>query len=365
MSLASSFIRDVLDWVAGAAHWLDDGRTWLDVGAAGLGIDFVGAWLLARALLLSPQEVFSRTHAQDNVFTSDDEERRLARDTLRAVLGVSLLGAGFACQLAALIANQAAEPPTPTTQRALVALLCAAVAVALGAGLSWLAIQLSYGRFLSKSEFTRKYLFRRRMQDLPRVGNSPGASASAQQPAPPASGPPQVAKQVVPDTVEALLENAKALADGEDARGASLKLRAGWLLGFLGVMLTILLTQARELPRADLGAIGTPVAGTSVIIALGFILASARLAVKTLSVVQLWHVEPAEAQKYPTNEYISEQPEDARGKMLHGWVRQFADERPANNIKATDLQKAFQRLLYGFFALAGLAITILARALGL
>lgn len=360
VTLAASPIRDVLDWIGGVGQWLYDGRTWLDLGAAGLGFDIVGAWLLALAVLLPPHEVFSRTHAQDTVFTPDDEEQELARDTLRAAFGIALLGVGFAGQLAALIASQAADSPQPTLHRALVATLCAVFAIAAGSWLSWLGIRLAYRPFLGQARSVRSYLYRRRMEALPRIG-----SLASIPPAPQEAQAAKIPRQVVSETVEALLENAKALADSEDARGASFKLRAGWLLGFLGVMLTILLTQARELPHAKLGALGTPVAGAFVVLALVFILGAAQLALKTLSVVKLWHVEPAEAEKYATYEYVSQQPEDARGKMLRGWVKQFAAERPANSAKAEELQRAFRRLLYGFFALAGLSLTVLARAFGL
>lgn len=169
---------------------------------------------------------------------------------------------------------------------------------------------------------------------------------------------------IEPETVEALLENAKALADGEQERGASLKQRAGWLLGFIGVTLSLLLAQTREFARSDLGGVGKPAAAALVLIALCFILDAARWALRTLSVVKLWHVDPDEAQRYPSWAYIGKPPEVARGEMLHGWVRQFADERPANDVKAEELQRAFRRLAIGIAVLAAVGTIVSARAFG-
>jgi hypothetical protein len=111
--------------------------------------------------------------------------------------------------------------------------------------------------------------------------------------------PERVPAVIVPETVEALLENAKALADGEQDRGASLKQRAGWLLGFIGVTLSLLLGQAREFAHSDLGSVGKPLAAALVLVALVFILDAARWALKTLAVVRLWHVDAREAMRYP------------------------------------------------------------------
>jgi hypothetical protein len=168
-----------------------------------------------------------------------------------------------------------------------------------------------------------------------------------------------------PATVEALLENAKALAAGEQERGVSLKQRAGWLLGLLGVTLTLLATQAREFGRSDLGAVGTPLAAGLVLIALACILNAARWALRTLEVVSIWHVHVDEAKRYPTWAYISKAPEVARGEMLHGWVKQFADERPANDAKATHLQRAFANLTAGICVLAATALIVCLRAFGI
>lgn len=187
--------------------------------------------------------------------------------------------------------------------------------------------------------------------------------------APPGDGSSEdeelIEPHIKPETVEALLENAKALADDEQERGASLKQRAGWLLGFLGVMLSLLLGQARELMRTDLGSVGKPLAAALVLIALVLIVDAARWALRTLSVVELWHVGPEEARRYPTYRYIGKQPEVARGEMLQGWVRQFADERPANDRKAQELQRAFRRLTFGIGVLAAVALILSARVFGL
>ena len=176
--------------------------------------------------------------------------------------------------------------------------------------------------------------------------------------------PALVAAKMKPETVEALLDNAKALAAGEQERGGSLKQRAGWLLGLLGVTLTLLATQAREFGRSDLGAVGTPLAAGLVLIALVFILNAARWALRTLEVVSIWHVHVDEAKRYPTWAYISKAPEVARGEMLHGWVKQFADERPANDAKATQLQRAFANLTAGICVLAATALIVCLRAFG-
>jgi hypothetical protein len=163
--------------------------------------------------------------------------------------------------------------------------------------------------------------------------------------APPDHGDEELVEpRIEPETVTALLENAKALADGEERRGDSLKQRAGWLRGFLGVMLTVLLMQAREFSRSDLGSVGKPLSAALVLVALVVLIDAARLALRTLSVVNLWHIGPDETTHYPSYRFIGKPPAEARGEMLQGWARQFAEERPANDIKAEQLQGAFRRL---------------------
>lgn len=171
--------------------------------------------------------------------------------------------------------------------------------------------------------------------------------------------------KIEPETVVALLANAQALAGGEQERGDSLKQRAGVLLGFLAVILTVLLTQAREFARSDLGAVGKPLAAALVLIALVFVLDAARCALQTLALVELWHVDVKEAERYASWAFIGKAPEVARGEMLRGWVRQFADERPANDLKAKQLRRAFSRLTTGVVVLAGLALIVCGRAFGL
>jgi hypothetical protein len=165
-------------------------------------------------------------------------------------------------------------------------------------------------------------------------------------------------------TVEAYLTNAKALANDEETRGASLKQRAGLLLGFEGVMLGILLTQASQLTSDRLGAVGTPIAGVLVAVGVLLLIDAARYALQTLSIVKVWHVGPEESDRYCTYEFLAKDVAIAQGEMLRGWTRQFSEARTANDGKAEQLQVSFTRLLLSMGTLSGVALIACIRALG-
>jgi hypothetical protein len=61
-----------------------------------------------------------------------------------------------------------------------------------------------------------------------------------------------------------------------------------------------------------------------VLVALALILDAARWALRTLAIVNPWHVDASEAMQYPNWRHISKAPEIARGELLRGWDRQFA-----------------------------------------
>lgn len=173
------------------------------------------------------------------------------------------------------------------------------------------------------------------------------------------------AADVQGETVEALLENAKVLAHDEETRGVSLKQRAAWLVGFQGVILGIVLSKATSFAEGGWGAVGTPLAGVATLLAVFAILHSVRPALRVLGVVQLWHVRADVVRSYPTYGFICKSPTQARGEMLHGWARQFAEERAANDNKATELEEAFRRITGAFLVLAALVLIVCARTLGL
>ena len=112
------------------------------------------------------------------------------------------------------------------------------------------------------------------------------------------------------------------------------------------------------------GSVGTPVAALIALAAVVVILLSARPALRALDVVELWHVGEREARDYPKNRFIRKPVTQARGEMLQGWVRQFCEEREANNEKADDLACAVRRLSGAFVILAGLLIIVCVRAFG-
>jgi hypothetical protein len=162
-----------------------------------------------------------------------------------------------------------------------------------------------------------------------------------------------------------LLENARELARDEQARGQSLKTRASWSLGFQGLIVTLVLPVIGDLATgSDLGPGLTPIAAAIGLIAIVILLDSARLSLKALSIVQMWHVNPEETDRYPTDGFIAKETAIAEGEMLHGWVRQFREEREANNIKAEQLGVALRRLAHGIAVLAALIFIVSLHAFG-
>jgi hypothetical protein len=155
-----------------------------------------------------------------------------------------------------------------------------------------------------------------------------------------------------PETVESELDTVQKLSESEELRGQSFNQRAAWLLGFVGVVLTLTVGQAREVVSTDLGSVGEPVSVGLLAIAAVLLLWAAKLAIDVLKPQDIWHIEREEVERYASRVYVSEERPLVEGRTMRGLIRQFSEEREANNTKSEVFEQSARRLLWSFGFLA-------------
>jgi len=142
------------------------------------------------------------------------------------------------------------------------------------------------------------------------------------------------------------------LSESEESRGQSFNQRAAWLLGFAGVILTLTVGQARQVVTTDLGWVGEPLSVALLAITAGLLLWASKLAIDVLKPRDVWHIGREEVEHYATQAFVSEEKPLIEGRTLKGLIRQFSEERGANNDKSKLFEKACLRLLWSFGFLA-------------
>jgi len=165
------------------------------------------------------------------------------------------------------------------------------------------------------------------------------------------------------DTVESELDTMQKLSESEESRGQSFNQRAAWLLGFAGVILTLTVGQARQVTTTDLGALGEPFSAALLAIAAALLLWASKLAIDVLKPRDVWHIGREEVERYVTQAFVSEEKPLVQGRTMKGLIRQFSEERAANNDKSRIFEKACLRLLWSFGFLAGQIVIFLVVAL--
>jgi hypothetical protein len=167
------------------------------------------------------------------------------------------------------------------------------------------------------------------------------------------------------ETVDALYATVKDLATAEEGRGRSFNERAGSLLGFDGVILALAGGLAALVLKRELGAVGTPLAAAVLLLA---VMATARSAYACVSVLQpheLWHIDMAYIERFPTMQFVSADPAWIKGSLMRGLIQQMADERAANNAKWQQIRQGFRWLLAGLALLAIEVVILALRSIGI
>jgi len=162
-----------------------------------------------------------------------------------------------------------------------------------------------------------------------------------------------------PETVEVLLDGVRRMLSDEDGRGESLNSRGAAVAGFLGIV--IALAGSVEATTSSSGgeyhAIAAGLAGIALValvasvgvIGWGVLLPSGGKAISM-----------EEVEKFPTWQFITQEPVMTRGYLLQGAVGTLKRDRDRNNRKAKWLRYGYIGMGAGLLLVssAGIVLTI-------
>ena len=160
-----------------------------------------------------------------------------------------------------------------------------------------------------------------------------------------------------PDTVEALVEQARYHASFEESRLTSAQQRASWLLAFDGLLIGLAASQSHALlsEARALGAVGRPLAAISLVGGTAFVLCSALLALTVIFRAKSWLWAPEEISGLPSPESVRQPRAEVQGSFLVGLTQRIGEEGKAFEKLSRRLEFAFAVLAVG---LATLSISI-------
>jgi hypothetical protein len=166
------------------------------------------------------------------------------------------------------------------------------------------------------------------------------------------------------ETVAELLATVRALQKDEGERASSLNARASGLTGFVGLILSIAAAAvAATGDSAEAGLnrevrilTGSFVVAALVLLVLAIVVVVARVLVPTPG----WSIAVAEVKRYPTWEFIAEDPVMIRGRLLKGSAEALDRDRARNAMKAKWLGRSYWLVCIGlaFVAMAGIVSTL-------
>lgn len=164
-------------------------------------------------------------------------------------------------------------------------------------------------------------------------------------------------KDPLADLHQRIVELGGRLHDQELTSADSIGTRAGTLIGFAGVVLTLTVALSREAfgPGVDLGSVGDPVAAALFLLAVLFLLAAAVQGVRSARPRERARVNP---QVFDT--YRDERSSVSAADEHFGRKQQDVAERLArsNEDRARTLQWGFRWLGAGVYLVAGQAVII-------
>jgi hypothetical protein len=165
-------------------------------------------------------------------------------------------------------------------------------------------------------------------------------------------------KGVNRETVEILRGEVRTLLAFEESRAGSLTARGSGLAGFVGLALPLAGVLAQSLPahgwERDL-AIGLAVPG--------FLALLAAIAIAVHGVLipsEAVMFDLAEVERYPTYEFIRQDPLMVDGRFLRGEVQTLGAERRKNDSKAAALRRAYVALTIALAFVMGQGILLVA-----
>lgn len=165
--------------------------------------------------------------------------------------------------------------------------------------------------------------------------------------------------QIVPETVDALLDVLWKLLDDEGSREGSVNVRGVGVVGFAGVGIGLAATVAKAAldPRLPAGwrftSLGLFVCALLMLVAV---------AVYTLMAVLLPRDRPTlgieEVERYPTWAAISRPVEIEQGRAMNGLLTSLTDTRAINDAKARALRWSYRGLVGGLVLLSVLGLIL-------
>jgi hypothetical protein len=158
-----------------------------------------------------------------------------------------------------------------------------------------------------------------------------------------------------PETVDALVEQAKFHEEFEESRLHTNNQRAAWLLALDGVILGLAANQAREMlfKSSLLGSTGKWVAAISLFVAVLSVLVSAGCALKVIFRAPSWAWNLEEIQALDSSKSLYQEKAQVQNRFLGGLIERIREERDGYDRRKPWLERAFAAL-----AVALVAVTV-------
>jgi hypothetical protein len=168
------------------------------------------------------------------------------------------------------------------------------------------------------------------------------------------------------ETVETLVETVRKFLDVEDAREQSVNTRAGGVVVFGGVALSLLLSIARPILVVDLADGWDEAAVTLFAAAIVALLAAVTMTLFYVLVPrQSASIAMEEIERYGELETLRQEPIEVNGVLLEGLIRLLAIDRERVSMKTTWLVRAYGALFGGLLAVSALGLILAAEVSGL
>ncbi len=169
-----------------------------------------------------------------------------------------------------------------------------------------------------------------------------------------------------PEGVSALLEITSGVVADERSRGQALDTKTATLATFTGAILTLNVTLGRPLFQEDLGPVGDPALRVCFLIAtLALWIAVVAALAGVLRPQATLSIDREQVRSFARFPALSAGKTQHEGQMLSTLGDVLELERPVNDQKATATKVTAWGLVVGFSAVAGEALTLGLRQIGL
>lgn len=181
----------------------------------------------------------------------------------------------------------------------------------------------------------------------------------------PSTGPAITPAASNPDGVAALLTIATDAMKDERERGRSLDAKTATIAGFTGLILSLNAAIAKPLFDAALGPVGEPVARVCFFVAIAALLVGVLLAIVGVLMPQRYRgMGRSQVRAFYSLNAMAKPAMEVHQSMLGSIADIIDQDRPVNDCKARITKLVAGCLAIGFVAVAGEAVTLGARQIG-